>query len=279
MSAAGDALGDAIKTAIENAVASLTDPTETDNDDRTVIMRAIGNAIVGSASSSDIVNLKIKNNSVDPNNKLDISWDKLFVGGFESTSFSATIDMPADLDTGIEKASTMYYIQAMAGNGKSDICKFSESYNNPVLPSGYSDSRYIGLAYNSAGSNLWTISQKNKNLYFSGAVTLFSVTLSGTTYFNLNLTTKGGIPNLNTITELNCESHLRHNSTSPDIVHIYDYDGTTRIRSVRLYDRDATGGIYFQYTHYVNSDQISINSEGSSNANYDMYCTGFKLNI
>ena len=238
---------------------------------------SIANSYVYAPLNRD-ANLVIMNNSSNPTYQIDVSFDRLFAGSTAVTSFSDTIDITTDLDTGGEANSTMYYIHIMVGSGQPDIAMFSTSHDSPVLPANYTDSRMISFVYNTSGGDFWTFKQKNKR-YNVDSIELFSVTLSGTTYYDVDLTTKAGIPNLNTIDELNCEVELRHNSSPPDIVYIYDYDGSSRLESGNLYDRDATGGIYFQYIHYVNSDQISINSGAGSDTNIDINVVGFKLNI
>ena len=56
------------------------------------------------------------------------------------------------LDTGSEAASTWYYIFRISGtSGEAGL--FSESFDNPTLPAGYTKFRRVGCWYNDASSN------------------------------------------------------------------------------------------------------------------------------
>ena len=285
MSAAGDALGDAIKTAIENAVSTLTDPTNADNSDRTVIARAIGNAIIDNVSyaSNIFKNLVIHTNFTNPNYQIDVSWDALVIGAIEESSFSDTIDITLDLDTGSEAGSTLYYIWAMAGEGKATICKFSTSFTNPTLPAGYTEKQLISMVYNDSSNNFEKFFQRARNYSSTketNGLALFSQNMSGTTYYDIDLTTFSRIPDLEFVSELSCYCQLSHTSISPDFVAIWNkFDASTRVLCASIYDADAVGGLMAQYRHQYVVKDMSFNSAGASNVNFKLFLVGYVLNI
>jgi hypothetical protein len=107
--------------------------------------------------------LKVFNNSVSPDSKVDIeldSWDFIILEDTEGKSIKVklpttiTIDITADLDTGSEAPSTWYYIYLSTNaTGSAVNGFFSTSLTAPVLPGSDIYKSRIAAFYNNAGGN------------------------------------------------------------------------------------------------------------------------------
>lgn len=62
----GNTLGDLIKTKMDQAVDSLSDPNNITESDRTILMRAIGNAIVDHIKANAVVSTTVSGTAPGP---------------------------------------------------------------------------------------------------------------------------------------------------------------------------------------------------------------------
>lgn len=89
--------------------------------------------------------------------------------------------MPADLDTGVEAASTWYYIFVISDSNAVNPTKllFSLSPTAPTVPVGYDMSRRLGSVYNDASSDFVNFKQVNKRIFYRNAIANRTVLANG----------------------------------------------------------------------------------------------------
>jgi len=225
-----------------------------------------------------ITNLVIVNNNVMSTTDIDVSWDSLGIESILSESFSDTINIILDLDTGIPSIDTIYYIWAVAGEGQPTICLFSISSTNPTLPANYTEKRLISFVFRN-GANLELYIQKNKNYNYeySNVKTIYLGLLNGATPVDIDLSSIIGLEITNIIKKLTTLIAIVDATVIMGQVLIYHYDGVTRYRTTTIAIYINMNNFAVQYIHPLITNQISLS--GAATSTCQLVCLGYELDI
>lgn len=151
----------------------------------------------GGGGGGDIVNargyasnLKVLNNAVAPNSKLDASWDSVIMTNgsgvnVEATLISRTLDFGVvgvnGIDIGVLAASNWYYVWAISDGTNTNVLG-SLSSTAPTMPGSYSYKRLIGAWRADGTANLlrayqyndWVYLQARQQILSGGVATVFT---------------------------------------------------------------------------------------------------------
>lgn len=118
----------------------------------------------GNSLTSNFLSLP---NAGTPTTKVDVSWDRLSIEGYVSTSFTGTIDTSTTgalaLDTGTLGNSTGYYVWAIFNPTAATASVLaSASESAPTMPSGYTKKRNVGFFRTNASAQIIGYRQVNQ---------------------------------------------------------------------------------------------------------------------
>jgi hypothetical protein len=141
------------------------------------------NTLTGPSSSFGngvMVNLQIQNNPGTPNTKIDVTADRISIGGFIKPALNVTIDAAGTgangLDSGALANDTLYYVFLIY---RPTVATFagllSTSETAPALPSGYTRKRLLGAVRTDSSANF--VAGVQHDALFSYAATQCATTV------------------------------------------------------------------------------------------------------
>ncbi len=128
------------------------------------------------------LNLRIIRNVATPTTKLDVTADRLIVGGIEVPGFAGTIDATATgangLDTGALGASTLYYVWAIYNASLHTAAGLlSTSETAPTTPGSFTRKQLLGAVRTGAGSTFLDSVQRDDEVAYTVPI---ASTIAGT---------------------------------------------------------------------------------------------------
>ena len=127
----------------------------------------------GNSIASNFLSLP---NAGTPTTKTDVSWDRLSIEGYVSTSFTGTIDTSTTgalaLDTGTLANATGYYIWAIFNPTTATASVLaSASESSPTMPSGYTKKRLVGFFRTNGSAQIIGYRQVNQVFVYKPTTT------------------------------------------------------------------------------------------------------------
>lgn len=129
--------------------------------------------------------LVVANNAGTPNSKVDVTANRISIGGVVLSSVSLTADITASgangLDTGVEALSTWYALFVITNDSGTLVASLLSTSQTPTLPSGYTKYRRVAWVRNNAASNFLPFRQEGRSLLYNDPSLNVSLPPDGTT--------------------------------------------------------------------------------------------------
>jgi hypothetical protein len=235
-------------------------------------------------------NLLVQTDLTNPNNTIDITADSLEVSNPGTNWTTLTyVNVSAvctgsgggtgnDLDTGSLVGSTWYYIYAIynPSTGTTAALVGTITEGNPVLPSGYTYWRRIGIAETDSSSHFVTFIQRGKHFVWDTAL-LVSSAATAQAWTTQNV----GAP-------LSYRANLQVNlvnisSGTGTVTAALRKDGSTSATGHPM-GQTSTSGVYSTVNDWIDFDsnwevQLNIVYSGTTTVTWKLYALGYELNL
>jgi hypothetical protein len=162
--------------------------------------RTMKRAIVSALDTGKLLpnDLKVSNNAVTPLKKVDVSGSGMIVSDGTGLWMLDAVSVTADvtvaglngLDTGVQAASTTYYVYVIF-NGTTIGSLLSISNSAPTMPTGYTFKKRVGANTTDASTNFsagWTSDKGTPTITYKKGSGAGSYTTTSTTYVDVDAT-------------------------------------------------------------------------------------------